>query len=49
MTKALRNFERSLPMTLLQTREAVMKTIYPITQRAWFNTTAVACNSSFGA
>jgi len=29
MTKALRNFERSLPMTLLQTREAVMKQFIP--------------------
>ncbi len=29
MTKKLRSFERSLPMTLLQTREAVMKKFIP--------------------
>ncbi|WP_220486006.1 homoprotocatechuate degradation operon regulator HpaR [Psychromonas sp. SR45-3] len=29
MTKRLRSFERSLPMTLLQTREAVMKKFIP--------------------
>ncbi|PCI58316.1 MAG: homoprotocatechuate degradation operon regulator HpaR [Gammaproteobacteria bacterium] len=29
MTKTLRSFERSLPMTLLQTREAVMKKFIP--------------------
>lgn len=29
MTKSLRSFERSLPMTLLQTREAVMKKFIP--------------------
>jgi homoprotocatechuate degradation regulator HpaR len=29
MTKSLRSFERSLPMTLLQTRESVMKKFIP--------------------
>lgn len=29
MTRTLRSFERSLPMTLLQTREAVMKKFIP--------------------
>ena len=29
MTKKLRSFERSLPMTLMQTREAVMKKFIP--------------------
>lgn len=41
MTKRLRSFERSLPMTLLQTRESVMKKFIPtlkahdVTSQQW--------------